>query len=113
MLIVKWVFMAIAVIFLIFFAMYNADISVPIKFFKWQTIHDLPLWMVMYLSFIAGLVFWLLVSIFQLVSLKNENRKCRKKIGNLESELNRLRNVSVEDAVIPGSEENQTAMPTE
>ncbi len=99
--IVKWILIVVAVIFLIGFAMQNADVSVPIKFYKWETINDLPLWLVMYLSFITGMIFWLAVSIYQVVSLKGESRKWQKKVKTLESELNRLRNVSVEDSVVP------------
>ena len=98
--IIKWILIVISVVFLIGFAMQNADISVPINFYKWTTEPQLPLWMVMYLSFIAGMIFWLGVSIYQVLSLKGENRKVHKKMKSLEDELNRLRNVSVEDAVL-------------
>lgn len=99
--IVKWILIVIAVIFVIGFAMQNAAVSVPIKFYKWETINDLPLWLVMYISFVAGMIFWLGVSIYQVISLKGESRRWQKKVKNLESELNRLRNVSVEDSVVP------------
>lgn len=99
--IVKWILIVVSVIFLIGFAMQNASVTVPIRFFKWETVNDLPLWLVMYLSFIVGMVFWLGVSIYQVLSLKGENRKWQKKTKNLENELNRLRNVSVEDSVLP------------
>jgi len=101
--IIKWILIVISVILLIGFAMQNADISVPINFYKWTTDPELPLWLVMYLSFIAGMIFWLGVSIYQVLSLKGENRKAHKKMKSLEDELNRLRNVSVEDAVLADS----------
>lgn len=104
--IIKWIILVIVVIFLIGFAMNNADIHVPIKFYKWQTIHELPLWLVMYLSFVAGMIFWLFISIFQVISLKSENRKIRKHVKKLEHELDNLRNVAVEDTVLPESEKN-------
>ena len=107
--ILKWIFIVIAVIFVIGFAMQNADVQVPIKFYKWETINDLPLWLVMYLSFIAGMVFWLLISIYQMLNLRSENRKQQKRIKNLEQELNRLRNVSVEDAELPKPQEKETS----
>jgi uncharacterized integral membrane protein len=105
--IVKWILIVVAVIFLIGFAMQNADVRVPIRFFKWETVNDLPLWLIMYISFVAGMVFWLGVSIYQVVSLKNSVRKWQKKTKQLESELNRLRNVSVEDSVLPEGPESQ------
>lgn len=107
--ILKWILIVIAVIFVIGFAMQNADVTVPIKFYKWETIQDLPLWLVMYLAFIAGMVFWLLVSIYQVLSLRSENRKQQKRIKKLEQELNQLRNVSVEDAVLPKPQDEDTS----
>jgi uncharacterized integral membrane protein len=105
--IVKWILIVVAVILIIGFAMQNADVSVPIKFYKWETINDLPLWLVMYLSFIVGMIFWLGVSIYQVITLKSESRKWQKKVKSLESELNRLRNVSVEDSVVPDEPASQ------
>ncbi len=101
--IIRWILIVISIIFLIGFAMQNAETSVPVNFYKWTTASDLPLWLVMYLSFVAGMVFWLFVSIYQVLSLKGENRKIQKKMKSLEEELNHLRNVSVEDAVLPST----------
>ena len=99
--VIKWILMLLAVVFLIGFAMQNADVHVPIRFYKWETINDLPLWVVMYLSFIAGMIFWLVVSIYQMVGLKAENRKSLKRAKLLEQELNRLRNAAVEEVELP------------
>ena len=99
--VVKWILIVVAVIFVIGFAMQNAAVSVPIKFYKWETVNDLPMWLIMYISFIAGMIFWLGVSIYQVLSLKAESRRWHKKTKALEGELNRLRNVSVEETVVP------------
>ncbi|MBN1560998.1 LapA family protein [candidate division KSB1 bacterium] len=105
--IIKWILIVLVVIFLIGFAMQNAQVNVPLRFMKWETVNDMPLWLIMYLSFIGGMIFWLAVSIYQVISLKNENRKWQKKTRQLESELNRLRNVSVEDSVLPTGSDSQ------
>ncbi|MBN1464797.1 LapA family protein [candidate division KSB1 bacterium] len=109
--IIKWIVIVLVVIFLIGFAMQNADVNVPLRFLKWETVNDMPLWLIMYLSFVAGMIFWLAISIYQVISLKNESRRWRKRIKQLESELNRLRNVSVEDSVVadPASPEASQA----
>jgi len=106
--IVRWIFIVIGVVFLIGFAMQNADISVPIKFYKWETINDLPLWLVMYVSFVAGMIFWLLVSIYQVITLKSAARKSDKRAEQYKAELERLRNVSVDDAVLPVKSSDST-----
>ena len=108
----KWILMAVVVILLIGFAMQNTTQQVSVHFIQYESI-ELPLWVVMYASFAAGLLFWLGVSIFQIISLKNDLRKRRKDIKNLKNELDTLRNVSIDDSVIPkpvegGAGTNQT-----
>ncbi len=99
--VIRWIFIVAAVIFLIGFAMQNASVTVPIKFYKWETVNELPLWLVMYASFAAGMVFWLIISIVQVLSLRKQARQAEKRAEKLQAELKRLRNVSVEDAMIP------------
>jgi uncharacterized integral membrane protein len=94
--IVRWIIGALMVIVAIGFAMQNTDISVSVRFLKWQSL-DLPLWLVMYASFVVGIIFWLVVSIFQILVFKNSLRKKQKEVRILKEELDRLRNVSVED----------------
>jgi uncharacterized integral membrane protein len=105
--IIKWILIVLVVIFLIGFAMQNSQVNVPLRFMKWETVNDMPLWLIMYLSFIAGMIFWLAVSIYQVISLKSESHKWQKRTRQLENELNRLRNVSVEDTVLPAGTDTQ------
>ncbi|MBN1542970.1 LapA family protein [candidate division KSB1 bacterium] len=112
--VLKWILMAVVVIGVIGFAMQNTTQLVTVKFIQYETV-ALPLWVVMYASFTAGLLFWLIVSIAQIASLKNNLRKQRKEIKNLKHELDTLRNVSIDDSVIPQpsdtgktTKENQT-----
>ena len=104
--IVKWLIGAILVLLIIGFAMQNSNILVTVKFWKWQTAQDLPLWVVMYISFAAGILFWVIISIFQMLGLKNENRKVRKELRKLKEELDRLRNVSIEESTLPSTKQN-------
>ena len=98
--IVKWIIGAILVILIIGFAMQNSTELVPVKFWKWETMQDLPLWVVMYISFTAGILFWVIISIYQMLGLKIENRKVRKELRKLKEELDRLRNVSIEESTL-------------
>jgi uncharacterized integral membrane protein len=97
--------MAVFIILVIGFAMQNTDQQASIRFLSYETI-NLPLWLVMYASFGIGLLFWLIVSIFQVLGLKNNLRKKDKEIKRLKNELDQLRNVSVEDTVIPSSDQS-------
>jgi uncharacterized integral membrane protein len=94
--IVKWIVGAILIALIIGFAMQNTEQKVTIFFIKWQSV-EMPLWIIMYVAFICGMLFWLIVSIFRIVNLKVENRRGKKEIQKLKDELNRLRNVSVEE----------------
>jgi uncharacterized integral membrane protein len=94
--IVRWVLGAILIALIIGFAMQNTEQKVTIFFIKWQSV-EMPLWVIMYVAFICGMLFWLFVSILRIVALKVENRKGKKEIQKLKDELNRLRNVSVEE----------------
>lgn len=107
--VIKWILGAVLVILVIGFAMYNTQEIVTVRFLNWES--TMPLWVAMYLSFAAGIVFWLLVSIFQIIALKSENRRCRKNLKRFREELDRLRNISVEESVLPaestaGKEDN-------
>jgi len=80
--------------------MQNTEQHVNVIFFKWQSI-DLPLWVVMYVAFIAGMIFWLFVTIYRVIGLNYDNRKCHKEISKLQAELLHLRNASVEESILP------------
>ena len=96
----RWIIMAVLIILIIGFAMQNMHQQVVVQFVNYETI-PLPLWLVMYLSFAVGLFVWLLVSIVQILTYKNLQRKQRKEIKSLKTELDRLRNVSIEDSIVP------------
>ena len=98
--ILRWVVLAVFIILVIGFAMQNTHEAVSVRFLTYQSI-DLPLWVIMYVAFAIGLFFWLIVSIFQILSLKNQLRKKAREIKRLRAELDKLRNVAVEDSVIP------------
>lgn len=94
--IVRWILGALLVIFAIGFAMQNTHETVSVIFLKWKSI-DLPLWLIMYASFAVGILFWLIVSIFQILVYKTSLRKKQKEVRVLKEELDLLRNVSVEE----------------
>ena len=96
--IIRWFFIIIIVTVLIGFAVQNSDEKVPIFFYKWKTVQDLALWLVLYIAFVAGMLFSFSVAVFRIIKTKLENSKLKKKVEKLEKELKTLRNVSVEEA---------------
>lgn len=96
--VIRWFFLAIFILIAIGFAAYNNDSTVVIKFVKWQSI-ALPLWVVMYLCFTAGIVTWLIISVVQILSLKSKVRRYRKELKKVTDELSRMRNVNLTEEV--------------
>ena len=96
--IIRWIFWVIVLLFIIYFATINATETVNVQFYKWRS-NDLPLWVVMYVSFAVGIIVWLMGSIFKVLQLKTEIRKTNKENIVLRKELDELRNIPVEEEV--------------
>lgn len=94
--IVRWIFWVLALLFLILFATQNATQTVTIEFFWWRSI-PIPLWVVMYLSFLVGLLVWFIGSIFKVIQLRSEVKKTKKENVLLKRELDELRNIPIDE----------------
>lgn len=96
--IVKWILGVILIIIVLGFSLQNQHEVVNVHVFNWMS-PELPLYFIIYVSFALGLLTWLLVSIFKILQLKTDIRQYKKRNQQLQDELNKLRNLSVEDAV--------------
>jgi uncharacterized integral membrane protein len=94
--IVKWILSALLILFLLLFAFQNQSEEVSVEFINWQS-HNLPLYIFLYIAFGLGLVFWLIVSAVSTIKLKGEIHQLQKDNRKIRQELDRLRNVSIED----------------
>ncbi len=94
--IVKWILWVLALLLLILFATQNATQTVTVEFFKWRST-PIPLWIVMYLSFLVGILVWFVGSVFKVFQLKTEVRKTSKENEMLKKELDELRNIPIEE----------------
>lgn len=99
--IAKWVMGALLIILILGFAFQNQHQMVQVHVWKWVS-PDLPLYLIVYIGFSFGIITWLLVSILKIMQLKVECRQLKKLNKQLNDELNRLRNLSIEEAVDPG-----------
>jgi len=95
--IVRWIFWILAILFLILFATQNDAETVNVVFAKWQTKNPIPLWIVMYISFLVGILVWFVGSIFKILQLKTDVRKTKKENDVLRKELDELRNIPIEE----------------
>ncbi|MFO7891534.1 MAG: LapA family protein [bacterium] len=94
----KWIFGALLIIIILGFAIQNQEQTVSVHIIKWQS-PIVPLYLIVYLSFIAGLVTWLIVSSFKIFSMKGNNLSLQKELKKVKEELNRLRNANIEEEI--------------
>lgn len=95
--ILRWLVTVPIILIILGFALQNTAQEVSVVFIKgrWES-GPLPIWVVVYVSFALGVIFWLFVSIFQVISLKMEMRKLRAENGRIQRELDNLRNLSID-----------------
>jgi uncharacterized integral membrane protein len=95
---IKWFLAVVMILFILLFALQNSSQQVSVAMWSiiwnWR-IENVQLWMVIYTSFGLGVIFWLIVSIFQVVQLKAEIRKLKRNNSEMQSELDSLRNLPI------------------
>lgn len=95
---IKW-FLAVVLILMVFgFALQNngVDQRATVNFGVWQY-PNVPLWLVIYASFAFGVMFWLMVSVFQVLQFKAEIRRLNKSQEEMQIELDNLRNLPIDE----------------
>jgi len=95
---VKWFLGAVVILVVLGFALQNSSQQVTVVFLGdvWQY-HNVQLWLVIYASFGLGVLFWLIVSIFQVMELKGQIRGLHKAHEEMQNELDSLRNLPIGD----------------
>jgi len=103
--IVRWIIVASVIILILGLALQNDDL-VELSFFTWNS-GEIPVYMVIYLSFAAGMIVFLLLSIFHSVQQSFVIRKQKRTIRKLEAELDSFRTaVAEEKESLPESRES-------
>jgi uncharacterized integral membrane protein len=85
------VFLALMIFFMMF-AWQNQESEVAVRFGTWES-SELPVFMVVLLSFGGGVVLTSLMGIAEGMRVRMTNSKLRHKIKKLESEVDALRNL--------------------
>jgi len=94
----KWIFGALLIIIILGFAIQNQEQAVSVHIVSWES-PVVPLYLIVFLSFIAGMITWFAVSIFKIFSLKQQNFTLQREAKKVKDELNRLRNASIEEEI--------------
>ncbi len=107
--IIKWILGALLIIIVLGFALQNQYQMVQVHILNWVS-PELPLYLIVYVAFAFGLFTWLIASIFKIMQLRMETKQWKKKVKELQEELDRLRNLSVEEAVTSSTGESSTSV---
>jgi uncharacterized integral membrane protein len=93
---IKWILAVIIVLMVLGFALQNNQQQASVVFVSgiWE-FENVQLWMVIYISFAFGVLFWLVMSIFQVMQLKREIRRLTRRQQDMHHELDSLRNLSI------------------
>lgn len=94
--VIKWFLGVVVILVVLGFALQNSSQQVTVVFLPnvWQY-QNVQLWMVIYASFAFGVLFWLIVSVFQVMQLKGEIRKLNRENNEMQNELDSLRNLPI------------------
>ena len=104
--IIRWVIVALLIIVILGFALQNQEQTVSVNILKWKS-PVLPLYLFLYLSFIAGLLFWILISALHIVKLKGDNFQLQRENQKIRNELNRLRNANIDEVDVQTESESK------
>jgi len=100
----KLFLMAVIMVLLLGFAIQNLDQRVEVTVYKWHFI-QVPLILVMFESFVAGVVVLFLFTAFHHLQMRGQLRKQRGEVRRLKEELSSLRDMPFEEET-PKEEES-------
>jgi uncharacterized integral membrane protein len=90
------IFIVIVIGFMIGFVVLNSQTRIDLDIFG-QKVINIPLSMVCFYSFIAGMVFILVFALADDIILRNNLHKARRENADLKKELDLLRNLPFEE----------------
>lgn len=87
--IVRWTFVGLVILIIVGISLQNNTlVELAIFNFKWA---DVPLFLIIYLSFAAGMVVFLLVAVFKQMQQSIEIARCHREIKKLQKQLATLK----------------------
>lgn len=98
--IIRWVIISVFFLFNIIFAFYNLEETASVRFFNLQS-PVLPLYIYLFIAFLAGFLFWLCISMTIVFQHKRSINHLRKENRKIKEELDRLRNLGIEEESPP------------
>ncbi|MDP8240660.1 MAG: LapA family protein [Candidatus Hatepunaea meridiana] len=102
--IIRWIIIGIIVSIIVGLALQNTE-PVLITLFKWHS-GQIPIYVVIYFSFLAGMLVFLLLAAYHQVRKTIELRQCKKEIRLLQEELDEINNTSSDNGEDDDEDEN-------
>ncbi len=93
--VLKWIFAVALILLFLGFALSNTQVVTVSFFSNVLQFENVQLWMVIYAAFGLGVMFWLVVSIFQVIQLNGEIRRLKRANNEMQRELDSLRNLPI------------------
>ncbi len=96
--IIRWSLIILVLLAILGFSLQNQDQKVQIHIGGYIT-PEMPLYFALYIAFALGVLVFFLISIYNLFQLKTEIGRHKRENRRLRDELDRLRNLSIEEEV--------------
>ncbi|RKY76307.1 hypothetical protein DRQ07_10545 [candidate division KSB1 bacterium] len=103
--VLRWIFTAIIILLILGFALQNQEQTVSVHILNWTT-PNLPLYFILYIFFAGGVLTWVFVSMFNILKLKNTIYKLEKHNSKIQDELNKLRNINIDEELPEDTSDN-------
>jgi uncharacterized integral membrane protein len=107
--IIRWVLITILILVLIGFLGLNQNQIVNVNFFFWQS-PEIPLALALFIAFAGGMLVQLLFAIVKQFQLRAEIGRQKRQVRRLQEELEKLRNLAIEEEFSKTSEGTQTSI---
>lgn len=101
--IIRWSLIILVLLAILGFSLQNQDQRVEIHIAGY-TSPEMPLYFALYCSFALGILVFFLIAIYNLLQLKTEIARHKRENRRLRDELDRLRNLSIDEEVLPMAE---------
>ena len=102
--IIRWVLITIVILILVEFLGLNQDEFVDVDFLFWESL-PIALAYDLFFAFAAGMVVHLLIAIFSQFQLRAEIGRQKRQVRKLQDELQKLRNLSLDEDLFEPEEE--------
>ncbi len=96
----RWFLLIVVLFFLVGFLSQNSEQIVSVKLMGWES-PDLPLAYMMFLAGLVGYGLCLIVALINQIRLRSQLSHLRKLNRDMQTELDRLRNLALEEDGLP------------